>query len=136
MMDDLALGAAERIENNFGRDVYYLPLSSECEPQYCLYGAVLAEAAHRNGLEVTPRTIGMLASYEMDGGTFAGQYKKALRAATSVAAKLAKVVPTFEDCRDCARLERNALIYHFNDTHCDGGVMAAKLLREAAEVQP
>jgi hypothetical protein len=119
-MDEKLLEAAELIENNFVRYHY------QQDGSYCLDGAIM-------------NVYGW--SYDHGGRLMGGDYKRSI-------ARVARVLPLCDPhskIRECAILGKigdrlvgglpSALVHHYNDHHCHGGIEAAKILREAAEVE-
>lgn len=138
-MDDIALGAALRIENNFGRRAYAVedPEDLAAPMSLCLYGAVAAEAAERHGLILTRWSVVRVVNASLYADTVDEPTRHAGALVRETVERLARVIPKVDEC--CLDVKvayaDEGVVYHYNDEHCDGGVGAAKLLREAAEVE-
>jgi hypothetical protein len=111
-MDEKLIEAAELIENKFGRGKFEDRITGDL----CMMGAV-RKAYWGSGLRthVDPQT-----AYKYD------------RPLLTSLERLRRVMPPCGD--ECDNFSQGT-IGHYNDMHCDGGVTAAKLLREAAEVE-
>lgn len=159
-MDELALGAALRIENNFGQQSYYNDMALVFEGDetrmvprpltMCLHGAIAAEAVaqveavQQIGMAVNHSTVAEVAQRSSAAFTDAdvwgdptGPLARAAVLARQTLRRVIAVLPREGDCCDHRDVLRSPgeRVYHWNDEHCDGGVKAAKVLREAAEVE-
>lgn len=119
-MDDLLIRAAELIENDWTKEELGEPGKG-----MCIDGAI------RAAILETGRDFHIGIS-NLDGMILGrtSEYATALD-------RTASVLPEPEGCCKLSEVaaSRDRRIWHYNDNHCTGGVEAAKILREAAEVE-
>ena len=110
-MDDVCLKAAELIENNFTTGAFI-----DNDGRMCMLGAL-------------QRASGLIDARVCGWGIYCGLANNDYRPACD---RLKSVIPS---CSCEGGWFDIDVVVHYNDYHCDGGVEAAKLLREAAEVE-
>lgn len=121
-MDNNLYEAAILIENNWTKKAF-LEAAGEIK-NYCLDGALR---------QITYGTIDDDLSELFDYTNHAPDSEQD----RSYVASMKRLISVMPKVAGCCHLQANGpdRVWHYNDLHCDGGVTASKLLREAAEVE-